>query len=110
MASQDSSTHWNLSYVMWKHGLRSYDSSTALGGLFHDRAYREALIGMSETEFQTTFPNTFYEIQNPPPIAKPEQRWFIEGYAESKRPDGGGPGWHVVFEKGKVVEIDYFKG
>ncbi|MES2995649.1 MAG: hypothetical protein V4733_02450 [Verrucomicrobiota bacterium] len=111
LARQSSSTHYNLSYLLWKGGLKGYDSSVALPGMIHDHNYRQALIGMSLSDFEARFPSTFYEVKTPPPIAKPGQRYFIDDYHQAQRQEGGFAFvWYAVFEENRFIELDIFKG
>jgi hypothetical protein len=111
LAKESLSTHYNLYYLMWKAGLRSYDSSIALSGMFHDHEFRTSLLGASISEFNARFPSTFYEVKKLPPVAKEGQRFFIDSYEESIREDGSfGMVWLAVFENGKLVELEFSKG
>jgi hypothetical protein len=111
LARQSSSTHYNLSYLLWKGGLKGYESSVALPGMIHDHAFRQKMVGISLTDFEARFPSTFYEVKTPPPIAKPGQRYFINDYHQAQREDGGfGFVWYAVFEDGRLVELDISKG
>ena len=111
LARQSSSTHYNLSYLLWKGGLKGYEPSVALPGMFHDHSYRKKMIGSSLTDFEARFPSTFYEVKTPPPIAKPNQRYFINDYHQAQREEGGfGFVWYAVFEDGRLVELDISKG
>jgi len=111
LARQSSSTHYNLSYLLWKGGLKGYEPSVALPGMIHDHGYRQKMIGSSLSEFEARFPSTFYEVKTPPPIAKPGQRYFINDYHQAQREDGGfGFVWYAVFEEGRLVELDISKG
>jgi hypothetical protein len=82
----------------------------ALGGLFHDHKYREHLIGMSKEDFILKFPNTFWKVVKPAPIAQPGQEWYVNDYESSRNEVGGGPAWTAIFENGRLVEFDFFKG
>lgn len=109
-ATQTLSTHYNLYYLLWKVGLRSYEQPVALAGLFHDHGYRHQLIGMTVAEFERTFPNTFYEVRKLPPIAKPNQVFYIDDYQSAQREDGlYGMCWKAVFEDGRLIEFEFFK-
>ena len=111
LARQSSSTHYNLSYLLWKGGLKGYESSVALPGMIHDHAFRQKMVGISLADFEARFPSTFYEVKTPPPIAKPGQRYFINDYHQAQREDGGfGFVWYAVFEDGRLVELDISKG
>ena len=111
LARQSSSTHYNLSYLLWKAGLKGYESSVALPGMIHDHTFRQKLVGISLADFEAQFPSTFYEVKTPPPIAKPGQRYFINDYHQAQRKDGGfGFVWYAVFEEGRLVELDISKG
>ena len=110
-ARYDLMTHYNLYYLMWKSGYRRYEAPVALSGMFHDISYRDSLIGMSVEEFLKRFPATFYEVKVPPPIAAPNQRWFVDDYAQSIRPTGpGGMCWEAVFENNRLIHISFHKG
>lgn len=111
LARQSSSTHYNLSYLLWKSGLKGYEPSVALPGMIHDHTFRQNMVGISLADFEARFPSTFYEVKTPPPIAKPGQRYFINDYHQAQRDDGGfGFVWYAVFEGGRLVEIDISKG
>jgi hypothetical protein len=111
LARQSSSTHYNLSYLLWKGGLKGYESSVALPGMIHDHAFRQKMVGISLADFEARFPSTFYEVKTPPPIAKPGQRYFINDYHQAQREDGGfGFVWYAVIEDGRLVELDISKG
>jgi len=111
LARQSSSTHYNLSYLLWKGGLKGYEPSVALPGMIHDHSYRQKMLGSSLSDFEARFPSTFYEVKTPPPIAKPGQRYFINDYHQAQREDGGfGFVWYAVFEEGRLVQLDIFKG
>jgi hypothetical protein len=111
LARQSSSTHYNLSYLLWKGGLKEFEQSIALPGMIHDHRYRQKLIGISLSGFEARFPSTFHEFRTPPPIAKPGQRYFIDDYHQAQREDGGfGSVWYAVFEEGRLVEFGFSKG
>lgn len=105
------SDHRNLYYTLWKTGLRDYDWTVAQGGLLHDHEFREALRGLTVEEFEQRFPNTFYEMQTPPPDAVEGRSYYTDNYFASRR-DGHqyGFGWLVVFEDGRLLEFGYDKG
>ncbi len=110
LAKQPLSTDYNLYYLMWKKGLRGYDSEVALSGMFHDREFCQSLLGITVSEFEARFPSTFYEVRKLPPVAKEGQRFFIDSYEQSKREDGSiGMGWLAVFESGKLIEFEFSK-
>lgn len=111
LARQSLSTHYNLYYVMWKAGLRPYDSLIARSGMFHDREFRASLLGISQDDFERRFPDTFFEIQNPPESAKPNQTFYTDNYHQS-RPGAHfyGPSWIAVFEDGRLISLEYDKG
>jgi hypothetical protein len=111
LARQSLSTHYNLYYVMWKAGLRPYDSLIARSGMFHDHGFRSALLGISEDEFERRFPSTFYKIQSAPQSAKPNQTYYTDNYHQS-RPGAHfyGPSWIAIFEDGRLISIEYDKG
>ena len=111
LARQDARTHYNLSYLLWKSGLKPYEPSVALLGMIHDQEFRQELNGISRSEFEKRFPSTFYEVKTLPSIAKPGQRYFIDDYQQAQREDGGfGDVWLAVFENDRLVELDIHKG
>ena len=111
LAKQSMATHYNLYYLMWKAGLRPYDSFVARAGMIHDREFRDSLSGLSVEEFEKIFPSTFYEVETLPPIAKPDQKFFIDDYHQSKREAGGfGMVWLAIFEDGRLIELEFSKG
>ena len=111
MARLTLSDHHNLYYTLWKAGLRDYDWTVASGGLLHDQEFRESLKGLTIEEFEARFPNTFYEMQTPPPNAIEGRSYYTDNYFSS-RSDGHqyGFGWVVVFEDGRLLEFGYEKG
>jgi len=111
LAKQSLSTQYNLYYLMWKAGMRPYDSVVARAGMFHDHEFTSSLKGMSMEEFEKLFPSTFYEVETLPPIARPGQRFFIDDYHQSRKEAGGfGMVWLAIFESGKLVELEFSKG
>jgi len=111
LARQSSSTHYNLTYLLWKGGLKEYEASVALPGMRHDHGYRQTMMGMSQSDFEARFPSTFFEVKTQPPIARPGQRYFINDYQQAQREEGGfGFVWYAVFENGHLVELDLSKG
>ena len=111
LAKQSLATQYNLYYLMWKGGLRPYDPSVARSGMIHDHSFRDSLNGISIVEFEKVFPSTFYEVETLPPIAKPNQRFFIDDYHQSKRDAGGfGMVWLAIFEGGRLIELEFSKG
>ena len=111
LAKQSLSTHYNLYYLMWKAGIRPYDSVIARAGMIHDLDYRNSLKGMSVEEFEKVFPSTFYEVETLPPIARPGQRFFIDDYRQSRNEAGRfGMVWLAIFESGRLVELEFSKG
>ena len=111
LASQPLGSQGNLYYLMWRAGLRPYDSIVARAGMYHDHGFRDSLAGISIEQFERIFPNTFYEVQVLPPSAKPRQRYFIDDYQQSRSPNGHfGPVWLAVFEDGRLLALDYSKG
>ena len=110
LAVQDLNTHYNLYYLLWKAGIRPYERPIAFGGLFHDSSYQQRLIGVSFEQFTQAFPNTFYKVRKPPPIAKPNQEFYINDYQRAQREDGRYDGcWEAIFEDGRLVAFDYSK-
>jgi hypothetical protein len=111
LARQDARTHYNLSYLLWKSGLKPYEPSVALLGMIHDQEFRQKLNGISPSEFEKRFPSTFYEVKTLPPISRPGQRYFIDDYQQAQREDGGFGGvWLAVFEDDRLVELYIHKG
>ena len=111
LARQDARTHYNLSYLLWKSGLKPYEPSVALLGMIHDDEFRQDLKGISRSEFEGRFPSTFYEVKTLPPTAKQGQRHFIDDYEQAQREDGGfGFVWLAVFENDRLIELEIFKG
>jgi len=111
LATQSLTTHYNLYYLMWKAGLRPYDSIVARSGMIHDLSFRDSLNGISIEEFEKVFPSTFHEVTTLPPIAKPDQRFFIDDYHQSKNEAGGfRMVWLAIFENGKLIELEFSKG
>ncbi len=111
LARQDARTQYNLSYLLWKSGLKPYEPSVALLGMIHDQDFRQELNGISPSEFEKRFPSTFYEVKTLPSIAKPGQRYFIDDYQQAQSEDGGfGVVWLAVFENDRLVELDIHKG
>jgi len=109
-ATQSLGTHYNLYYLLWKAGIRPYERPIAFGGLFHDHSYRQRFIGMSVEQVERAFPNTFYKVRRPPPIAKSNQEFFIDDYQQAQREEGGyGMCWRAIFEDGRLIELDVFK-
>src|SRR4051794_19011720 len=67
LATQSLTTHYNLYYLLWKAGIRSYEQPIAFGGLLHDGTYSKRFIGMTVEQFQQAFPGTFYKVLKAPP-------------------------------------------
>ena len=110
LAVQGLGPHYNLSYLLWKSGLRSYERRIAFSGLFPDHAYRRHFIGMPVEQFQKSFPNTFYKTRTQRPNAKPNQQFYIDDYELAQREEWFyGMGWEAVFEDGRLVEFNFFK-
>ncbi len=110
LARQDSATHYNLSYLLWKGGLKNYEASVALPGMTHDHKFRDGLVGISPAEFEKRFPATFYEVQSLPPIAKPGERYFINDYHQSRSEDAGFSFvWLAVFKKNQLATLEISK-
>jgi hypothetical protein len=111
LARQDAGTHYNLSYLLWKSGLKPYEQSIALPGMTHDKEFRQELHGITPSEFEKRFPSTFYEVKTLPSIAKPGQRYFINDYQQAQREEGGFSFvWLAVFDNDRLIELDVFKG
>ena len=111
LAAQTLGTHYNLYYLLWKVGIRTYERPIAFGGLFHDHSYRQRFIGMTVAQFEQAFPNTFYKVRTLPPNAKPNQEIYIDSYHQAEREDWfHGMGWSAVFENERLVEFNIFKG
>lgn len=111
LARQDSRTHYNLSYLLWKSGLKPYEESVVLLGMTHDEKFRQKLHGISPTEFERIFPSTFYEVKTLPPAAKAGHRYFIDDYQQAQRAEGGfGFVWLAVFDNDRLIELDVYKG
>ncbi|MEQ1853735.1 MAG: hypothetical protein ABMA01_19335 [Chthoniobacteraceae bacterium] len=110
LAVQDLTTHYNLYYLLWKAGIRSYERPVAFGGLLHDHIYRKRFIGMTIAQIEHAFPNTFYKVRKQPPIAKPNQEFYIDDYQQAQREEGGyGFCWQAIFEDGRLSELNVFK-
>jgi hypothetical protein len=107
-AKQDLSTHYNLYYLMWKAGIRRYEASVVLAGMFHDNRFQESLKGGTLQDFESRFPSTFHEVRKLPPIAKENQRFFIDSYEQSIR-GSFGMVWTAVFENDKLIELRFSK-
>ena len=110
LATQALGPHYNLSYLLWKSGLGSYERRVAFAGLLRDPAYRRHFIGMPIEQFQKSFPNTFYKARTQRPNAKPNQEFYIDDYQLAQREEWFyGMGWEAVFEDGRLVEFKFFK-
>jgi hypothetical protein len=111
MARMPLTDHRNLYYTLWKLGIREYDWTVTKAGMSNDHGFRESLQGLSIEEFNKTFPNTFYEMQSPPPGAKEGQTYFTDNYFAS-RPGGHQYGfmWIIVFEDGRLIRFGNDKG
>ncbi len=110
LARQSSTTHYNISYLLWKGGFKPYEASVALPGMLHDIKFRQSLVGISLVKFESRFPSTFYEVKALPPIAKQNQRYFISDYQQAQRADGHfAMVWAAVFEDGRLIEIYFAK-
>ncbi len=111
LAREDAGTHYNLSYLLWKGGLKPYEPSVVLLGMTHDHEFRQELKGTSPSEFEKRFPATFYEVKTLPSSAKPGQRYFIDDYRQARREAGGFGGvWVAVFENDRLRELEFDKG
>ena len=111
LARQDARTHYNLSYLRWKSGLKSYEPSVALLGMTHDHEFRQGLNGISPSELENRFPSTFYEVKTLPPVAQPGQRYFINDYQQAQRAEVGfNSVWLAIFDKDRLIEFDIYKG
>jgi hypothetical protein len=79
--------------------------------MLHDLGFRESLRGLTVEELEKRFPNTFYEMQAPPPNAEEGRSYYTDNYFAS-RPDGHQyeSGWVVVFKGGRLLEFGYEKG
>lgn len=106
------SDHRNLYYTLWKLGLRDYDQTVAKAGMFHDRPFRESLKGLTVEEFETVFPNTFFEMQGRPPCAIDGRSYFVDSYPASRSDGQSRPfvGWVAEFENGRLVGVEWEKG
>ena len=111
MAGMPLTDHRNLYYTLWKLGLREYDWTVTKAGMTNDHRFRKSLQGISIEEFNKTFPNTFHEMQSPPPGTKEDQTCFTDNYFAS-RPGSHQYGfmWIVVFEDGRLLRFDHDKG
>ncbi len=111
LASQSLGTQYNLYYLLWKAGIRRYEPQVALSGIFHDHAYREHFVGMTQAEFEKHFPSTFHRVRRQPPIAAPGEAFYIDDYSQSIREDGRfDMCWFVVVRENKVVKFSLAKG
>jgi hypothetical protein len=110
LAKQGLTTHYNLYYLLWKAGIRPYERPVAFAGLIHDRSYRQRFIGMTVEQIEHAFPNTFYKVRKLPPIAKPNQEFYIDDYQQARREEGGyGMCWRAIFEDGRLIELEIVK-
>lgn len=110
LARQDSATHYNLGYLLWKSGLKNYEARVALPGMTHDHRFRNSLVGITPEDLEKRFPATFYEVQNLPPIAKLGERYFINDYQQSRSADGSFSFvWLAVFDHDRLTTIDISK-
>lgn len=109
-AQEDLDSEFNLYYVLWKYGMRRYESAVALSGLHDDYSYQQHFIGMKKEEFLETFPNTFWGVKIPYRNAFPGEEWYVEDYRNSQTEEGGGGGWRVVFENGRVYKFECIEG
>lgn len=111
LSVQPLGAQYNLYYLLWKTGLRPYESQVALAGLFHDRAFRESLTGLSRAEFEKRFPSTFYQVNHQPPVAKAGEIFFISDFESSVSETGGFTKcWVVMFKDDALVEFYFSKG
>ncbi len=110
LARQDSATHYNLGYLLWKSGLKNYEAGITLPGMTHDHQFRNSLVGITPEDLEKRFPATFYEVQNLPPIANPGERYFINDYQQSRSADGSYSFvWLAIFDHDRLTTIDISK-
>jgi hypothetical protein len=111
LARQDARTHYNLSYLLWKCGLKPYEQSVALHGMTHDHGFRQELNGITPSEFEKRFLSTFYEVKTLPPTAKLGQRYSINDYQQAQTQESGfSLVWLAVFENNRLLELVIHKG
>ena len=110
LSVQTLGTQYNLYYLLWKAGFRTYEPQVALAGMFHDHAFRQRFIGMSRADFERRFPSTFYQLRRQPPIAKAGEVYFISDYRQATDESGAfSMCWMAVFRDDRLVEFDYAK-
>lgn len=111
LAVQTLDTQYNLYYLLWKAGVRPYERTVAWRGLMHDFKHRQQLIGMTVEQFERTFPGTFHKVVKAPPIAKPNQEYYIDDFQQAQNKEGGFTlCWCAVFEDGRLIECEVAKG
>lgn len=110
LSLQSLGTQYNLYYILWKTGLRSYEPQVALSGIFHDHSYRDHFLGMSQAEFESHFPATFHRVVRQPPIARDGDLYFVSDYRQARDETGAfGMCWMAVFRDDRLIEFTFAK-
>ena len=110
LSVQPLGTQYNLYYLLWKAGVRKYESQVALAGIFHDHDFRQSFTGLSRSDFERRFPSTFYQVRRQPPIAKAGEVYFISDYRQATDESAAfGMCWMAVFRDDRLVEFDFAK-
>ena len=110
LSVQSLGTQYNLYYLLWKAGLRSYEPQVALSGIFHDHRYRDHFLGMSQAEFESHFPSTFHHVVCQPPIAREGDLYFVSDLRQARDETGVfGMCWMAVFRDGRLFEFTFAK-
>ena len=95
----------NLKYLMWKHHLHRYEPDLALKYFNVDGEFRSSLLGKSKADVERWFP-----ILQPVDPADP----YLPYCGNAVKQPGfvwiDGPRWGIVFENGRVKNINQFKG
>ncbi len=103
--------HRNLRYLMWKAGLREYDRSISLPGMYHDHAFRNSLRGTTRSDFHDLFPSTFRITPTPSDFGK-DSLFLTNAPPEADLSYAQLPAqsWIAHFRNGKLDSLDYHKG